>query len=520
MTNDLMPFVLLEAENRGFQVLCPSAHDPDGYEGYPNRWRVRCARLIHSRHAPWSLSACLVFELQVDQAPDSDSWHWDLRQQSVRVSALPSWARHAPGRLDHMVIRHRTADGRVHQLDRWNFGTLFSYAPSVFRAVEERIRYLEERPLEQWTGRICPRCGGPAEGREALPDCLDRECTPPPPAAPAPAPPVTRLPLDAGLRGRQRRLGDFPKLVCPTAWIEECPEDEELQTEEQAPPPLPRGTMKKAVERGVPHSVLWKDKRTRVRRAGLGLDPNDTPVSPHLLATVIDPRSLAEDEQEGALAQVLECMRKVLSPRERLIVTLRFLTPEPPTHKAIGQQIMLTRERVRQIEVEALGRLRLALVKPRPGTVRYVFPTAKESRGTDAPREEAANLMTLLGIDMEEFVVGVRGADVYVLDLLERDLLLPVLPAEGPPEFGVDFRRGLSPLWAVDVRAHIEQGARQGLAVIANERRRRRGESTAPWNGRPYPDPRRQRCADCGGYGPPQMDVPRCLCCNKEVVPN
>lgn len=89
--------------------------------------------------------------------------------------------------------------------------------------------------------------------------------------------------------------------------------------------------------------------------------------------------------------------------------------------------------------------------------------------GPRTVQEEANRLMILRGWDIDEYIDGVKTAHDDVLDQLERDLLLP--PVEGEP-------------------AHIETQSRGALVVIANERRRRRGDPTVPWNGQPYPDPR------------------------------
>ena len=66
-------------------------------------------------------------------------------------------------------------------------------------------------------------------------------------------------------------------------------------------------------------------------------------------------RSLLRDEVEHLLA--------TLSPRERHIIELRFGVGRhaPLTLQEVGHAVGLTRERVRQITIEALDKLRVAM---------------------------------------------------------------------------------------------------------------------------------------------------------------
>ncbi len=75
-----------------------------------------------------------------------------------------------------------------------------------------------------------------------------------------------------------------------------------------------------------------------------------------------------EDEllEHDVLKHVLE-MLEVMDPREATVLRMRFglNDMEPHTLKEIGEQLGLTRERVRQIETEALGKLADSLRDPR-----------------------------------------------------------------------------------------------------------------------------------------------------------
>ena len=84
---------------------------------------------------------------------------------------------------------------------------------------------------------------------------------------------------------------------------------------------------------------------------------------------VMDERLRSPDEElleHDALKTALELL-DTLEDRESTVLRMRFGLDdmEPHTLKEIGQQLGLTRERVRQIETEALGKLAEALEDPR-----------------------------------------------------------------------------------------------------------------------------------------------------------
>ena len=84
-----------------------------------------------------------------------------------------------------------------------------------------------------------------------------------------------------------------------------------------------------------------------------------------------------EDEllEHDALEHVQE-MLETMDPREATVVRMRFglENTEPRTLKEIGEELCLTRERVRQIETEALGKLATGLKDPRESQWDLVSP--------------------------------------------------------------------------------------------------------------------------------------------------
>ncbi|MCL2622602.1 MAG: RNA polymerase sigma factor RpoD/SigA [Planctomycetaceae bacterium] len=92
---------------------------------------------------------------------------------------------------------------------------------------------------------------------------------------------------------------------------------------------------------------------------------------------VMDERSRTPDEellQHDNLAFVMERL-KVMDPREAAVLRMRFGLDDHPPHtlKEIGETLGLTRERVRQIETEALGKLADSLEGVRPINFDVIF---------------------------------------------------------------------------------------------------------------------------------------------------
>ena len=89
------------------------------------------------------------------------------------------------------------------------------------------------------------------------------------------------------------------------------------------------------------------------------------------------------------LRNALERELETLSPRERAILEARFGMEggEPPTLEEIGQQMGLSRERVRQLEHRALARLRERNAIRRLGAAFELVPGGDEPSAPPAPAE-------------------------------------------------------------------------------------------------------------------------------------
>ena len=91
----------------------------------------------------------------------------------------------------------------------------------------------------------------------------------------------------------------------------------------------------------------------------------------------------AESEHREEFAMVLKLLESI-DERDARVIRLRFgLEGQPPlTLKEIGREVGLTRERVRQIEMEALRRLQSQLMDDRPGRF---LRTIADAVGFDGP---------------------------------------------------------------------------------------------------------------------------------------
>ncbi len=70
------------------------------------------------------------------------------------------------------------------------------------------------------------------------------------------------------------------------------------------------------------------------------------------------------DEQKHLHASVRRAMN-ALTPKETLVIQKRLLTESPRTLQEIGDELKITRERVRQIEEQALKKLRTSISLPK-----------------------------------------------------------------------------------------------------------------------------------------------------------
>ena len=71
--------------------------------------------------------------------------------------------------------------------------------------------------------------------------------------------------------------------------------------------------------------------------------------------------ALGDLEQEADRAALLDAAMDELDPRERRIVEQRYLSEEPRQLKDIGEEMGVTKQRVSQLELRAIGKLRAAL---------------------------------------------------------------------------------------------------------------------------------------------------------------
>lgn len=90
----------------------------------------------------------------------------------------------------------------------------------------------------------------------------------------------------------------------------------------------------------------------------------DAPVGEDENSTVgdfyVDPKSANDIDtvENNSLEEIIEDILKDFSPREQLVIKMRFLQSCPETLETVGKELGVTRERIRQIEARALRRLR------------------------------------------------------------------------------------------------------------------------------------------------------------------
>jgi RNA polymerase sigma-32 factor len=81
-----------------------------------------------------------------------------------------------------------------------------------------------------------------------------------------------------------------------------------------------------------------------------------------LVDPALDPESLlAEAEDRNGVRTALKDALARLTPRERHIIRARFLAEHPTTLEDLGASFGVSRERIRQIEVRSLQKLKGAL---------------------------------------------------------------------------------------------------------------------------------------------------------------
>ena len=113
--------------------------------------------------------------------------------------------------------------------------------------------------------------------------------------------------------------------------------------------------------------IIRKAVSALQRPAQVGTDAESGPTLPEMLS---DPNTRTPDEQvlRNDDLKTIEKLLNAIDEREATILRLRYGLDgtEPLTLKDIGSHIGLTRERVRQIEIEALGKLNDRLNSNKP----------------------------------------------------------------------------------------------------------------------------------------------------------
>lgn len=86
---------------------------------------------------------------------------------------------------------------------------------------------------------------------------------------------------------------------------------------------------------------------------------------------VVDPGPGPEDqaaqaEQMRMLQDALSKGFRELKEREKWVLVQRWMSPRPPSFRALGETLSVSHERVRQIERNALKKIRSGLAAPTP----------------------------------------------------------------------------------------------------------------------------------------------------------
>ncbi len=122
-------------------------------------------------------------------------------------------------------------------------------------------------------------------------------------------------------------------------------------------------------------SVSERDVVEMEQRMGTGEVSLDASLSPDIkdnLQEILPSKeaspeeSFADSEVKMVLRKKLDEFKKGLTDRERDILELRLLAEEPITLKAIGEKYNISRERIRQIEVRLMKKLKGYLQKEWP----------------------------------------------------------------------------------------------------------------------------------------------------------
>ena len=82
---------------------------------------------------------------------------------------------------------------------------------------------------------------------------------------------------------------------------------------------------------------------------------------------------IAGKEMKLRLAELLERLKENLNDKERMILEDRLLTDEPLTLQNIADKFDISRERVRQIEVNLLAKMKKYLEAEMPDIVDFFY---------------------------------------------------------------------------------------------------------------------------------------------------